>query len=222
MKRDCIFFTLRNWALSRICATNSSPFSNILALTLVGMRFPDCIKLTHPLAFSIKFLSGIRTPVFLAAENNYLSLLNIITSCDRFDPNTKDKDGNTLLIICAQKGNIEVAKELARNPKIDLNCRDKLGRTPLHITAENKKVAFFKWLLDQDSVDVNIQDNMKRTPLHIAAMANEECVRMLLEAGQRKKLNTHIRDTNGKYASSYCRVNTLQIANEIENFELID
>ena len=163
-----------------------------------------------------------RTPVFLAAENNYLSLLNIITSCDRFDPNTKDKDGNTLLIICAQKGNIEVAKELARNPKIDLNCRDKLGRTPLHITAENKKVAFFKWLLDQDSVDVNIQDNMKRTPLHIAAMANEECVRMLLEAGQRKKLNTHIRDTNGKYASSYCRVNTLQIANEIENFELID
>ena len=165
--------------------------------------------------FNIKDKNG-RTPAFLAAENSYKNILKAIISCPSYNPNSTDKDGSTLLITCAQRGNKEIAEYLAQIPNIDLNCRDKLGRTPLHITAENGKVDFFKWLLEQDKVDVNKQDNTGRTPLHVAAMSNEECVRALLYCGKLKKLNTHIQDTNGKYASSYCK--SFKLSQEIDAF----
>lgn len=87
------------------------------------------------------------------------------------DVNIKDENDYTPLHVAAQKGKLEIAKELLSH-KANANARDIENLTPLHIAVGNRNVEVAKVLISARS-DVNAQDKNGMTPLHWAAHEGE-------------------------------------------------
>ena len=75
------------------------------------------------------------------------------------------------MFICAEKGFVDIAKELFNRDSMVLHDREEFGgATPLQIASENDQYEMCKWLLEQ-GVSENAADRLGRTAL-IEAAAN--------------------------------------------------
>ena len=66
----------------------------------------------------------------------YVEIVKIFTSDSRCNPdvlNMKNKDGDTILMIAAWYGNLNLVRVLAQLPGIDFDTKNKKGKTPLDL-----------------------------------------------------------------------------------------
>jgi len=102
-----------------------------------------------------------------------------------FDPNTKNKRGETALTYSIANAEFETVKLIA--DRADINLKDDLGQFPLHLALSKQKEEIFNYLLEKGA-DVNIggaKGNLKnQTVLYLAVTrGREDLVEKLLEKG---------------------------------------
>ena len=56
-----------------------------------------------------------------------MDILEILLKCPRVDLNTKDKNGDSLIMVALKTGKIDVVKQLLQHPRVDLSTRDGQG-----------------------------------------------------------------------------------------------
>ena len=81
------------------------------------------------------------------------------------DPDGKDNEGKTPLMLAAQRGHLEVVKLLLQTEKVDLDGKDSEGKTPLIWACEKGKLEVVELLLKTGKVDPDRKDYGGRTPL---------------------------------------------------------
>lgn len=112
----------------------------------------------------------------------------------------KDKQGNTLLLICAKSysnGNSheEVLQFIIDNGA-NVNAQDKQGNTALHLVVERDHPDFANLLLKAKNIDVNAKNNDDRTPLHMAVLRSGlDIIDLLLKINN---IDVNIRDKDGR------------------------
>lgn len=95
--------------------------------------------------------------------------------------NNGNEDGQTLLHVACDKGNIPLVSWLLNSASgVDVNAQDASGFTPLHYCISSLEI--MRLLLDHGA-DATIGDNCLVTPLHVAAEGGlTQAAAMLLEA----------------------------------------
>ncbi len=83
--------------------------------------------------------------------------------------NVKDKNGNTLLHLAAQNGDLGVVKYLIFEGRIEVNTKNSYGWTPLHYAAHFGYIDVVKYLVEVMNANINLTDERGLTPLHLAA-----------------------------------------------------
>jgi len=89
----------------------------------------------------------------------------------RADTSLKDGEGNSILHLVAEKGDIIFYNTLASmNP--DLNIKNSAGKTPLFLSIEKGKLQFAKLIIEQkEKLNYKIKDNQGMSLLHYLASA---------------------------------------------------
>jgi len=97
--------------------------------------------------------------------------------------NTRDKNGQTLLMLAAADGNLAMTKFLLKDKEIDVTCRNALGCTALHIAADVGSVPLCQ-LLVKAGCDLEALSNAGLTPTFQACESGrEDAVDYLKSAG---------------------------------------
>lgn len=107
------------------------------------------------------------------------------------DPNAKDGNGNTPLILASSEGHTDVVIILLAH-KASPNIRGVHEATALHFAAQRREVEIAK-LLIQAGADHNPLADDGRIPLHFAAgNGHVEMVKYLLDNGANKESNRYV------------------------------
>ncbi|WP_448218487.1 ankyrin repeat domain-containing protein [Endozoicomonas sp. 2B-B] len=120
------------------------------------------------------------TPLSIAVSRSYVECVELLIK-DETDLNTRFRDGNTLLLIAACKGTMEL---LIKNGA-DLNAaRTSDGATPLFIAALKGNTDCVETLINGGANVNAARTSDGATPLFIAALkGNTNCVETLINAG---------------------------------------
>lgn len=78
---------------------------------------------------SRQFKDG-RSPFVLAAESNFVFIVDFLLHDDRIDVNSFDNEHKTAFYYACQYNYIEIVDLLLQNKKVDINIADKEGKTP--------------------------------------------------------------------------------------------
>ncbi|MBO9647268.1 MAG: ankyrin repeat domain-containing protein [Variovorax sp.] len=161
-----------------------------------------------------------------------------------FDPNTRDAQGQTGLLIALREPSPKVIQVLIDWPKTDVEARNskdesplmlaaikgqqdivtklidrdadinKPGWTPLHYAATNGHVAIMKQLLDKDAF-IDAQSPNGTTPLMMAAMyGSAAAVKLLLDEGADPLMKNQLGMTAADFAQRANRTDALQMISE--------
>lgn len=107
-----------------------------------------------------------------SSQSSYRHVLASIRPDDMRPFTTRDHLGRCVIHFAAQRGNIEVLRNLIDvNSDIDINCKDRDGQTALHYAVESKRVDAIK-LLVLKGANIHAVDSRGRTPMHRAASKN--------------------------------------------------
>ncbi|OAL17742.1 hypothetical protein AYO20_11799 [Fonsecaea nubica] len=136
-----------------------------------------------------------RTPLADAAEQGYLSVVELLLSTDGVAADSQDHKGRTPLSLAVSPttgerfdgmGRRAVVRCLLNSGRVDINPRDTQGRTPLAFAADDTDgMPMVELLLEYEELDVNTMDEQGRTPLAWAVRRPglEDTARLLLERG---------------------------------------
>jgi ankyrin repeat protein len=114
------------------------------------------------------------------------------------DPNSRNRDGQSLLHQATKNGDAEVVQQLLTYEEISINATDRQSCTALHIAAEYGCTSVAKCLLAKCGIDCNARDSYGRTAFHIAAEYGNKWITGLLLAYGAVDINAT--DTNGATA----------------------
>ena len=122
------------------------------------------------------------TPLHYAAENGYLTLVELLVSKGA-DIKSANNQLNSPLNTAILNGKDDVSEYLIANGS-DLHHRNIMGYTPLHLAARHNRVTT-AGLLIAKGVDLNCRDNYERTPLNYLTLMtdNIEAARLLIQNG---------------------------------------
>lgn len=161
-----------------------------------------------------------------------------------FDPNTRDAQGQTGLLIALREPSPKVIQVLLDSPKTDVEARNpkdesplmlaaikgqqdvvtklierdadinKPGWTLLHYAATNGHVAIMKQLLDKDAF-IDAQSPNGTTPLMMAAMyGSAAAVKLLLDEGADPLMKNQLGMTATDFAQKANRTDALKMIGE--------
>lgn len=146
--------------------------SGWLALGLVGVAVVIGLRVTRQQQLDRQLLEAVRRD---AGEVNFLLQAGA-------NPNVKESDGTTALLIAAATRKPEVVSLLAERGA-HLNLADGSGRTALHRAAALGDDAVLQALTEHGAT-VDLPDRKNRTALMLAAAAGyPQAIRVLLDAG---------------------------------------
>lgn len=114
------------------------------------------------------------------------------------DPNSRNRDGQSLLHQATKNGDAEVVQQLLAYDEISINATDRQSCTALHIAAEYGCTSVAKCLLAKCGIDCNARDSYGRTAFHIAAEYGNKSITGLLLAYGAVDINAP--DANGATA----------------------
>jgi ankyrin repeat protein len=115
-------------------------------------------------------------PLMIAVQNNYLSILKMILSDKRTNPN------GLALYVAAKQGNLACLTLLLAHQEINPNLAIENGDTPLHIAVIQGHLEIVKQLLRHSDIDPNQTNKNGITPLHLAAFqGNIHILKVLLQ-----------------------------------------
>ncbi|KAJ5776726.1 uncharacterized protein N7511_001737 [Penicillium nucicola] len=114
------------------------------------------------------------------------------------DPNSRNRDGQSLLHQATKNGDREVVQQLLTYEDISINATDRRSCTALHIAAEYGCTSVAKCLLAKCGIESSARDTYGRTAFHIAAeYGNKLITRLFLAYGV---VDINARDANGATA----------------------
>lgn len=90
------------------------------------------------------------------------------------DPNIRDIDGRTPLMVATSNAKINVIKLLFNNPKTDVNISDRWGDTALIRAVDNGNKKVINTLLQNPNIDINIQNKDGESALFFAVRYKDE------------------------------------------------
>jgi len=126
----------------------------------------------------------VRPAIGWAALEGHTDVVEELLKAPRIQPNYKDKDGNTALILAAQRGHADTVEALIR-AKVNLNVDNKDGMTALILAAQNGFARCVQ-LLVKAGADTTIQDRTGRTALDWAKDNNRQDVINVLRRSSSK------------------------------------
>ena len=130
-----------------------------------------------------------------------MELINSVSDINRVrelldsgvDPNTRDINGDTILLFASSRDRIEIVKLLLQSGAEPNLVNTYSGSTPLHLASSYGYTDIVRLLLEAGA-NPNITNGNGNTPLHLASSSGyTDIVRLLLETGA----NPNIRDRNG-------------------------
>ena len=162
----------------------------------------------------------VKIAQFVPSENN--ENLREIINLMKNDPKQlklKNKDGQTVLIIAAEKGHFNIVK-VCHKLEADLDESDTKGETALYKASANGYARIVKYLLASEA-DVNKANNHGMTPLIKACLSeNKEIVEELLKADE---IDTSLQDNDGETALiAACWRGKKEIVNVLLQVDRID
>lgn len=123
-----------------------------------------------------------KTPLFLAIENNFTTLVKVLVLLTDINPNKANIDGTIPIFAVINLGQIEIVKFLIEM-EINIELKDSDGCTILHRVVEEEQIEIIHILLDRN-VEINSLDADGNTPLHLAGkIKNKEIISLLLNNG---------------------------------------
>jgi uncharacterized protein len=141
------------------------------------------------------------------ARNDKSALARLLA--EGFDPNSKDRDGRTPLMLAVTSDNLELVQFLIENGA-DVNSKDNNGFTPLHFAAQDFRVQAAESLL-RNGAKVNACDNYGNPPLWRAVFNSQgrgDLITLLLKHGADRNL----KNKSGK--------TPVELANTIGNYDV--
>ncbi|UCG28774.1 MAG: ankyrin repeat domain-containing protein, partial [Bacteroidales bacterium] len=132
------------------------------------------------------------TPLHYAAENGYLTLVELLVSKGA-DIKTTNNQLNSPLNMAILNGKDDVSEYLIENGS-DLHHQNIMGYTPLHLAARHNRITAVRLLIAR-GVDIDRRDNYERTPLNYLTLMtdNVEAARLLIKSGA----DVNAKDVNG-------------------------
>lgn len=178
--------------------TNYDNYTALIYACLYGRADVVKILLEHKADMYIetKLENNHLTALMLACSQNHTEIVRILLE-NGYDPNYKNKKGETALIYTAfiknDKPSTEIIKILLEYGA-DINIKDNKGSTALIYASYTMKTDFVKALLDNNA-DTEISDNEKNTALLYACEGrNLYMLKTLLEYNA----STNVQDKYGK------------------------
>jgi hypothetical protein len=125
-----------------------------------------------------KMANTNQTPLHLAIKKNETGNIRICKYLIEHMPiteiNSLDKDGETVLHICARNNQLEICKLLIPHTKSTINCKNGYGEvTPLHIAVENGYEQMVRLLVRNMSREGIVATNFKKDSAYSIAVLNE-------------------------------------------------
>ena len=141
------------------------------------------------------------------------AIVELLLAREDCDPNVKDRDGNTPLILSCENSHHKIVKLLLGILKCDPNVRNKAGDTPLHLATRIETTRIIKLLLADPQCDPNVTNEKGETPLHVACViGNAIVVETLLENGKcDPNVRTKTGDTQLHLATKIGDTQTIQL-----------
>ena len=153
--------------------------------SLAVYEMDDKLVATLLLNDKLNITQGIQNPInplMIALCNNYSSILNIILSDKRTNPNFLSKDGYFPLYVAAKQGNLQSLKRLLAHHLINPNHMIENGDTALHIAVIKGHLDIVKELLCHPDIEPNQTNKEQISPLHLATFQGDiHILKALLE-----------------------------------------
>lgn len=126
------------------------------------------------------------TPLHIAATADNEELIHLLSQ--KFNPNTKNLDGETALAKAVDEQNESIVRALLAC-QADPTIGDINNWTPLHHCASKGNLPLLKILLETNC-NVNLPDNKNQTPLTYALKNSKECSLLLIEHGANNEITS--------------------------------
>ena len=112
----------------------------------------------------------------------------------------KDLDGQSLLHVACEQGNVNLVRTILHDGKADVTARDDKGNTPLHVAAMRGRKDVVLSLIDEFGCDVNITGQLGRSLLHSSCVSNNGSLVQLLS----RYISPWVVDDNGDTPLHIC------------------
>lgn len=149
-------------------------FSKYLQMTSLGLlnALKASIVASHALHTAPLLLQSL---LRRGAKTGDVTLIDTCLLAPDFDINKDLGEGQTLLHLAAEVGNIALVQKLVAH-HADVHRRDNAGRTPLHMAFFNKRTVEDRWqqiadILLHGGADPDARDKEGRTPLDEAILS---------------------------------------------------
>ena len=145
------------------------------------MRYKKYLVVLYAFLTSIQFASAGAFEDFFAAARRDDESAMVRLMLRGFDPNTRDENGNSALLLAIREESWRVVNFLLEQPLVQVETRNPAGESPLMLAALKGQLSLVKRLIERKA-EVN---KPGWAPLHYAATNAEpvslELVRLLLE-----------------------------------------
>ncbi len=134
----------------------------------------------------------------LNAAKQGQNVLEFLLGSTNFDINTKDKDGNTALMLAVRYNNtnsVNVLLNYYKKKLEDINVKNNNGETALTLAIRYNNKDIIKHILKEANIEINVKNNEGVSPLILAIkLDNQEIVQELISD---IRTNVNIKDDYG-------------------------
>lgn len=116
------------------------------------------------------------------------------------NPNKKDQNGCTPLMLAVQCREFECMDLLLKNERIDITIRDNNDETVIHWAVKENSLSSLKHIQQYKNLamSINLQDSNKNSALHL--VRNKDIAKFLIQNGARFDIKNSIEKTPEQYA----------------------